>query len=253
MESYYQQLAPYYKYFYNDWEASVRHQAAVLGGVIQEFIGKDSRNILDAACGVGTQSIGLAELGYHVAASDLSSAALEMARNDASKRGLKIEFKTADMRSLSAAYTQQFDVVIACDNAVPHLLSDADILTAFSQFYQCTRPGGGCIVSVRDYDSFERGPQRINARTVHELAGGRLVIFDVWEFEGDFYEMTTYVMEDQGLPTARTQVIRGGKYYCVTIPTLEKLLVKAGFEQVRILRDRFFQPLLVAKRPLGDL
>jgi len=32
----------------------------------------------------------------------------------------------------------------------------------------------------------------------------------------------------------------------VEIPTLEKLFAEAGFREVKILRDRFFQPLLIA-------
>ena len=32
----------------------------------------------------------------------------------------------------------------------------------------------------------------------HEVVGGRIVIFDLWEFDGDFYDITTYVMEDKG-------------------------------------------------------
>lgn len=29
-------------------------------------------------------------------------------------------------------------------------------------------PEGGCLISVRDYESIERGGQRMNPRTVHE-------------------------------------------------------------------------------------
>ena len=45
--------------------------------------------------------------------------------------------------------------------AVPHLHTDADILSAFRQMYQCTSPGGGCIISVRDYASMELGDTKI--------------------------------------------------------------------------------------------
>jgi hypothetical protein len=71
-------------------------------------------------------------------------------------------------------------------------------------------------------------------------------MFDVWDFDGDYYEITTYLVDDIGKPVAQTQVLRGGKYYCVEIPTLEKLFTEAGFREVRTLRDRFFQPLLIA-------
>ena len=139
-EAYYNSLAPYYKLIYADWEASVQRQASALDGIIREFFGENVHHILDAACGIGTQSIGLAQVGHTVIASDISSAAIEHARTEASTRGLSIEFRLADMRQLWQVHQRQFDVVIACDNAVPHLLSDDDILQAFEQFYQCTVP-----------------------------------------------------------------------------------------------------------------
>ena len=43
----------------------------------------------------------------------------------------------------------------------------------------------------------------------------------------------------------RTHAIRGGRYYCVTIATLERLLKEAGFSRVIIEREKFYQPVLV--------
>lgn len=244
---YYDRLASYYKYIYADWEGSLQRQAEALDGVIRELVGPGAHRILDAACGIGTQSIGLAQLGYQVTASDISLGGLEQARAQATQRGLTIEFRIADMRELWETYRQQFDVVIACDNAVPHLLSDDDILDAFRQFYACTRPGGSCLISVRDYADIERSGQQLHPRQVHTTPTGRVVLFDVWDFEGDYYQMTTYIVEDNGTAMARTHVMRG-RYYCVQLATLEALMTQAGFTQVRTLRDRFFQPLVVGKR-----
>jgi SAM-dependent methyltransferase len=243
-EAYYDRLAPYYKFIYPDWDASVQRQALALDSVIREYW-PNAHSILDAACGIGTQSIGLAQLGYRVTASDISPSEVEQARAESSRRGLQIEYHVADMRQLSQAHDKQFDVVIACDNAVPHLLSDDEIRQAFKQFHRCTTPEGGCFISVRDYANMERGGKRLYPRATHETADGRVVLFDLWEFDGDYYDLTTYIVEDKSRPTAQTHVIRGGRYYCVTIATLERLLAEAGFKKVSTLRDRFFQLLLV--------
>lgn len=250
IENYYNDLTPYYKLIYPDWEASIKRQAAVLDSVIREFFGPAANRILDAACGIGTQSIGLAQLGYAVTASDISPAAIGQARQEAAQRALKIEFSVTDMRQLWSAQQKQFDVVIACDNAIPHLLTDDDILQAFAQFYQCVHAGGGTIITVRDYAQLQcdRSRQQLNPRLVHPTPEGRLIMFDLWEFDGRHYEITTYVVEDNGQPNANTRLIRGGRYYCVEIPLLEQLLQKVGFRDVVTLRDRFFQPLIVAKK-----
>lgn len=252
IETYYNQLAPYYKFMLQNWDASVIRQATQLDGVVQEFFGPQARRILDCACGIGTQSIGLAQLGYTVTASDISSEELAIAQAEAVKRGLQIALSVADMRQLADHYPKPFDVVIACDNAIPHLLSDDEILLAFNQFYQCTTPEGGCLISVRDYSSLEKGGARLYQRPIHPTMDGRVIVFDLWEFDGDYYDFTTYLVEDKHQPTATTQVIRGGRYYCISIAKLEELLRQAGFQEVVLLRDRFYQPLLLGlkKQPV---
>jgi hypothetical protein len=107
---------------------------------------------------------------------------------------------------------------------------------------------GGCLITVRDYENMERTGKRLVPRTVHKTDEGKLVMFDLWEFEGDFYDFTTYVVLDKSGGTAETQVIHGGRYYCVTIPTLEKLMGQAGFKKVVTLRERFFQPLILGMK-----
>jgi len=246
IEAFYDRLAPYYRWLYADWDASVVRHASLLDAVIREVCGPHVQQILDAACGIGTQTLGLAELGYRLAASDISSAEIEQARAEANRRGLSIDFCVADMRQLWQVHQRQFDVIIACDNAIPHLLSDAEILLAFEQFYRCTVSGGGCIISVRDYATMERDGRQFYPRLIHDTDKGRMVLFDVWEFEGDYYDLTTYVIEDAGQDLAQTHVIRGGRYYCVTTERLDRLFRQAGFIEVRTLKERFYQPLIVA-------
>jgi SAM-dependent methyltransferase len=246
IETFYDSLAPYYRWLYADWAASVARQAAILDAVIREVCGPGAQQILDAACGIGTQTLGLAGLGYRLTASDISSVEVELARAEASQRGLTIDFRVADMRQLWEVHQRQFDVIIACDNAIPHLLSDADILLAFREFYLCTVSGGACIISVRDYATMEREDRQFYPRLIHDTDKGRMVLFDIWDFEGDCYDLTTYVIEDAGQDLAQTHVIRGGRYYCVSVETLERFFRHVGFISVRTVREPFYQPLIVA-------
>jgi 2-polyprenyl-3-methyl-5-hydroxy-6-metoxy-1,4-benzoquinol methylase len=112
-----------------------QHGAAGVG----ERWGADVRTILDVACGIGTQSIGLATKGFAVTASDLSAGAVDRAHVEARRRGVAIDFSVCDMRVAHDHHGREFDVVIACDNAIPHLLSDDEILRAFRQMRDRTR------------------------------------------------------------------------------------------------------------------
>ena len=54
-------------------------------------------------------------------------------------------------------------------------------------------------------------------------------LFDTWEFEGEYYEITTNSIEEIGENDLQMTAVWGGKYRCVTIPVLERLLIQAGF------------------------
>ncbi len=45
-----------------------------------------------------------------------------------------------------------YDVVISCDNALPHLLTDENVAQAFRAMCSKLRPGGLLVITVRDYD-----------------------------------------------------------------------------------------------------
>jgi SAM-dependent methyltransferase len=245
IEAYYNQLAPFYRYLFPDWERSVLWHAEVMDEVIQEYFGSRVRRVLDAACGIGTQSVGLAQLGYEITASDISETELSLAQEEAARRSLSLKFEVGDMRELNQVHEDKFDLVIACDNAIPHLLTEEDIILAFEQFYAITADNGGCIISVRDYANMDLEGRKIYPRITHSIPGGRLILFDIWEYDDPYYDFTTYIVEDQGETVAKTHIIRGGRYYCVTIPTLKRLLMKAGFRKVAVVREKYHQPILV--------
>ena len=142
---------------------------------------------------------------------------------------------------------RQFDLVIACDNALPHLLTDEAILTAFRAFYTCVRSRGGCLITVRDYDREERAGIQVKPYGLRIEAQTRYLVWQVWEFDGPTYDVAMYFVVDQGGPTCVTHVMRT-KYYAVGTDRLMSLMSTAGFQRVQRLDDRFYQPVLVGTR-----
>jgi 2-polyprenyl-3-methyl-5-hydroxy-6-metoxy-1,4-benzoquinol methylase len=146
----YDEIAPLYHLIYSDRNAVIAQQARALDAIIRQHVGPPPRSILDVSCGIGTQVLGLAALGYAVRASDLSSAAVERARLEAARRDLTIGLAVADMRRSAEVHRSGFDVVLGADNALPHLLSDGAIREALGSFHPCIRPGGIAILGLRD-------------------------------------------------------------------------------------------------------
>ena len=229
--NFYAGLAPFYHLIYADWNNSMSRQASMLDSIIREVWGHTSCSILDVSCGIGTQSIGLAKLGYEITASDLSSEAIERAEVEAKKQGLLLSLSVADMRNAFEHHGRQFDIVISCDNSIPHLLTDRDILTAFRQMYECTRPKGGCIISVRDYENEDRQGRSVKSYGIREENGIVYLLFQVWDFHGKIYDLSMYVVEDDGGAKCKTHVFRS-KNYAIGTSRLAELMQQAGFDAV---------------------
>ena len=82
-QTFYDNLSTQYDKLFSDWKLATREQAALLDRLFRARGFDRSAEILDCACGIGTQAIGLAALGYEVTASDLSRGALTEARKRA--------------------------------------------------------------------------------------------------------------------------------------------------------------------------
>lgn len=210
-------------------------------------MGDGRLSILDVACGIGTQALGLAALGHRVTASDLSAGAVKRAGREARSRGLAIRFSVADMRHAATHHQKQFDLVIACDNAVPHLLTDEALVAAFGQFLACTRPGGSCLITLRDYDREDRGGVQVKPYGVRDEGGVRYLLWQVWEFHGQVYDLAMYFVTDRGGSECTTQVMRS-RYYAVGTDRVMELMRQVGFVQVERIDGRFYQPILLGRR-----
>jgi SAM-dependent methyltransferase len=248
MNDFYDRMASLYHLVFPDWDQSIERQAGQLASIIRDRW-PAAQSVLDVSCGIGTQALGLARQGFHVTASDLSAGAIARARKEAQRRGVAIDFTVCDMRAASTHHGRPFDVVLSADNSITHLLTDDDLLLALRELYACTRPGGGCLLTVRDYDREERGTGLIKPYGVREEDGKRYVIFQVWDFEGAVYDLAMYfVVDDRTSGQLVTHVMRT-RYHAVGAGHLLTLMRRAGFTGVERLDGRFYQPVLVGTRP----
>jgi 2-polyprenyl-3-methyl-5-hydroxy-6-metoxy-1,4-benzoquinol methylase len=152
VSEFYDDFAGDYHLLFEHWEASMTRQAAAITSILKQEGTVAGAAVLDCACGIGTQSLGLAKLGFRITGADVSARAVQRARSEAAAPKLHIPFYVADMRNLDEMPTAGFDAVICMDNTLPHLLCEADLTQAAGQFRTKLRIGGTFVASVRDYD-----------------------------------------------------------------------------------------------------
>ena len=248
MAEFYDELAPDYHLIFADWDATMARQGRELGAIMgAQWPGH--RSLLDVSCGIGTQSIALARSGFWVKGSDSSAGAIERARSEAAQRGLVIEFAVCDMRQAFACHGGGFDIVISADNSIPHLLDDAAILDALQSIFACLKPGGGCLLTVRDYDREPRGTNIVKPYAARHVDGRRLLVVQVWDFAGELYDLTFYVIEEDLATHAVTARTMHTRYYAIGTDHLLALMQRIGFERTQRLDGVFYQPVLVGTRP----
>ncbi len=247
-QSFYDKMASQYDKLFLDWEATTNEQACILDRIISDNgLGRDAQ-VLDCACGIGTQAIGLAAIGYALTASDISDGELAEARERAGGHGVAIRFEHADFRALSDTFAEQFDVVIAMDNALPHMLTSSDLERAVRSIMGQVKPGGILIASIRDYDMLLENKPPYSPPYIHETGKGRRVSFQTWAWEGDNYRLVQYIIDD-------ADTLRIGKFECEYRATrrqeLSDLLMAHGSEAVSWLmpdETGFYQPIVVARK-----
>jgi SAM-dependent methyltransferase len=246
--SFFDQLAPYFHLLYGDWQSSVARQGEALAKFLREAGVLAGEPVLDAACGIGTQTLGLVEQGYRVTASDISPGAIERLETELSRRSLQATTQVDDLRTLKCTASGSMAAVIACDNSIAHLLSDAELLEAFRSCYRCLRPGGVAVFSVRDYAAIERRNPDVRPYGLRYEAGGRFLAVQVWEWDGDQYDLRMYLTSESSAGVCETKVLRS-RLYAVSIDRLLSLLGEAGFVGAERRDDVLFQPVLWAHRP----
>jgi len=242
---FYDALAEHYHLMFEDWNASMRHQGQIIAKLLPN---PTCGPILDVACGIGTQSLPLAALGYSVEASDVSRAAVARAERECAARGLRCKFRVDDMRTLTTAPASRYAAVIAMDNALPHLESDDDIVAALAAMRSRLLPHGKVILSVRDYELLLKHRPSCMPPRFYGDEGRRRIVFQVWDWSDERrYRLHLYVTCN----TCRGWISHNfeGSYRAVTTEEIAHLAKHAGLRKVSVLRPEdtgFYQPIILA-------
>ncbi|MBR2924599.1 MAG: class I SAM-dependent methyltransferase [Clostridia bacterium] len=247
-QTFYDNLATQYDKLFQDWQSTTREQAVILNRIFQENGFDTTAQVLDCACGIGTQAIGLASLGYRVTASDISDGELAEAQKRAAANNVQLAFHHADFCALSEVFSQSFDVIICMDNALPHMLSSEALASAISSIADRLVPGGLFVASIRDYDALLAEKPPYSPPYIHKTDKGQRVSFQTWVWNGDRYKLTQYIIDDE-------ETLQISKFDCEYRATrrqeITDLLLCSGFGCVEWKFPQetgFYQPVVVAKK-----
>lgn len=182
VEEFYDRLASDYHLLFQDWwEAAVWH-GEIIGRLLLTLEVRPGARLLDCTCGIGTQALPLALRGYRVLGSDVSAAAIDRARREADERAIRVDFAVCDLREVGRLASSRFDAVIACDNSLPHLRTDDDLISALRSIRMCLPAGGLFLASIRDYDALSRDRPGGVVPVTYSSNAPRRIVGQAWQW-----------------------------------------------------------------------
>ena len=248
VQNFYDNLATQYDKLFMDWQTTVLQQAELLQTLFVQNGYDKTADILDCACGIGTQAVGLAKLGFPVTGSDISEKELAEAERRAADNGVSLRLVSADFCALDKMFEEKFDIMICMDNALPHMLTREALQTAVESIIGQLAPGGMFVASIRDYDAMLENKPSYSPPYIHRTENGQRVSFQTWTWEGEIYRLTQYIIEDEN-------TLQVSKFDCayraVRREELTQLLQEAGCRSVEWKfpeETGFYQPIVLAKK-----
>jgi len=248
---FYDRLARDFHLIYPDWGAAITWQSRVIDHIIRGLGRTPPLDLLDCACGIGTQTIGLAMLGYRLLGTDLSAHAIRRARREARARGVGVRFLEADFRALHKATHDTFDVVICCDNSLAHMMTAHDLARAVKSIAARLKTSGFFLASIRDYDDLTRTRPAFTPPVRFRDPAGARIVFQHWNWrrDGRTYDQHLFIIKGRGDRWALRHYL--GRSRALPRGELTKRLRGAGLKNVRWMMPEqtgYHQPIVIAGR-----
>ena len=210
---------------YRDW---VDFAHAIL-----EKEGVKPKSVADLACGTGSATRILAELGYRVTAVDLSE---EMLTEAMDKCVDLEEMPTFVHQNLAGLHLPRaVDMAVCFLDSLDYILDPGDCERAIRRTYKALNPGGVFIFDVNT-------PEKLRAMDGQVFLDEDDDVYCVWR--GEFDEDTNICSYGMDLFQREGDVwcrsFEEHQEYAYSIDQLKGFLKKAGFTKIEVYADRLF-------------
>jgi SAM-dependent methyltransferase len=224
-----------YIYFYEDLLNDEMTQIEV-DFIRRELDLKEPKKILDMACGYGRHANRLALLGHDVTGLDINEKFLDMARKDAERLGVKVNYILKDIRNMD--YNEEFDVIISMFTSFGYY-EDEENFKILENTARSLKKGGKFLLDISNRDFILRN----------------FLPYIVIEKDGNYMIDFNFIDITEGRIYAKRIIIRDGRvkekpfFIRVYTPTEIKLLLEmVGLKVIKFLGGYDSSPLSVHSR-----
>lgn len=188
----------------------------------------EGARILDLCCGHGRHTVELAAAGYSMVGQDLSATFLDLAKDAAAARNLRIQFVHADMREIP--FEGEFDAIINMFTAFGYFDDDTEDQKVLNAVGRALKPGGKFLIDLLNTPRIIRD---FRAQSWEELSDGTFVLTqrDYNLLTGNNEELRAYIAPDGRVHEVR---LTCRLYF---YPELTKMLNRADLTPIQVFGD----------------
>lgn len=246
--SFYDELASHYHLVFADWDDAIERQSRIFSALLATWDVPSGAAVLDCSCGIGTQALALAGSGFAVQASDISEASVERAAREATRRGVELETRVADMRRLP--WRDEFAAVLSMDNAVAHLLDETALGEALSSMCSAAEPGGALALSLRDYRPLLRDRPAGTVPSRFDSDGDLHVYVQSWRWHDDApaYDAELFLLSGPDWTVSHSSAT----FRAWTVQEVSDVAERSGWIDITVIDPQstgFYQPIVWGRRP----
>jgi 2-polyprenyl-3-methyl-5-hydroxy-6-metoxy-1,4-benzoquinol methylase len=169
-ERYQQQAVETMPWFYPELDDDLRQAL--------DQLGLRAASALDLGTGPGTQAMQLAQRGFDVTATDISEAAIRLAREKAEAQGLTIAWQQDDV--LATRLSGPFDLIF--DRGCFHVLPPERRPDYVNTIASLLKPDGSFFLKCFSYlQPGMQGPHRFTPEQIRAIFGGRFQVRSITE------------------------------------------------------------------------
>lgn len=161
-------------------------------GQIKHLVKKfNIKRALDAGCGTGVHSIILSKIGVDTIGLDSSEQMIEMARANALKEGVEIQFEKEFYESMPNQWTDKFDSVFCLANSLVGVETAERLALAMKSFNRVLHPGGKSILQLVNFTKYRKEDKRI----IKVSSDENLTFVRFFDFEKETTRLNVIVIE----------------------------------------------------------
>ena len=136
--------------YFNRSALSVENTNSQIKIILRELDLKPGMKLLDAACGHGRHANELAGMGFSVTGIDIMQEFIAIAKTDAKKQGVKVEYIKKDLRHIN--YSKKFDRAIMLFTSFGYF-DDVENLRILKNISKALKKGGLFFLDILNRDS----------------------------------------------------------------------------------------------------